>query len=337
MSMRAILVNGGKGPVENLILGTAPRPTPAAHHVLVKVKSFGLNRMDIFQRMGKYPVPKHASEILGVEFSGTVAQTGTTASKWKEGDEVMGIAAGGAYAEYIAVPQTHVLPKPSQLSWNEAASVPEAWLTAFGALAVSCSIKRDEHVLVHTGASGVGVAANQLARFLGAKTVTTTASTDDKLAWLRRMPMAPTHTVNYKTADFAEEIARVTDGHGVDVLVDFVGKSHWEKNIASLAVDGRMVLLALLSGATVEKFSLQPFLYKRLRLEGSTLRARSEDYQTALIERFAREVLPEISGVDGPGKLKAYIHATYPWAQIQDATRELEANQNIGKVVAEID
>ncbi|KAH7090096.1 quinone oxidoreductase putative [Auriculariales sp. MPI-PUGE-AT-0066] len=332
MSMRAIVIAGGKGPVESLLLGTAPKPRLAApHHVLVKVKAFGLNRMDIFQRLGKYPVPKGASELLGVEFSGHIAQAGPAAGNWKEGDEVFGLATGGAYAEYIAVPQTHIMVKPSQLSWIEAASVPEAWLTAFCALVLSANIKKNDNVFISTGASGVGVAANQLARYLGAQTVITSAGTDDKLDWLRRMSLPPTHTVNYKTGDFAECIQQATGGQGVDVLIDFVGKAHWEKNIS------RWLWMAGWSFSHfLANMSLQQILYKRLRIEGSTHRSRSEKYQADSIERFSKEVLPDISGVDGSGRMKTYVHAVFPWAQIQDASRVLEANANMGKVVAEV-
>ncbi|EJC98501.1 quinone oxidoreductase [Fomitiporia mediterranea MF3/22] len=333
--MRAILVKNGAGPIENLILGETPKPKPSPTEVLVKIKAFGLNRMDHLQREGRYPVPPGASQILGVEFSGHVAELGSEVSQWKINDEVFGLASGGAYAEYITVPQSHIMPKPPHLSWVQAASIPEVWLTAFQALVVVGRVKAGEDVLVHTGASGVGVAANQLARFFGAKTVFTTASTQEKLDFLRNMPdggLSATHTINYKTQDFEQEVKKATNGKGVDVLIDFVGQSHWTKNISTLAVDGRMTMLALLSGADVSNFNLAPILYKRLHIEGSTLRARSVQYQSELIIRFKNEVLPAL--VDG--KLKTYIHKVYPWTEIQEAHREMAADRNIGKIIVEV-
>ncbi|KAL5519821.1 hypothetical protein ACEPAG_1481 [Sanghuangporus baumii] len=333
--MRAILVKDGAGPIGNLFLGEAPRPKPSAKEVLIKVKAFGLNRADTLQREGRYPMPPGVSQILGIEFSGLVTELGSDVTQWKVNDEVFGLVSGGAYAEFVTVPQSHIMSKPPQLSWVQAAAIPENWLTAFQALVVIGNLKAGEDVLVHTGASGVGVAANQLSRFIGAKTVLTTASTQEKLDFLLNMPkggLSVTHAVNYKTQDFAEEVKKATNGKGVDVLIDFVGQSHWAKNVASLAVDGRMILLGLLSGGEVSNFNLALLLYKRLRIEGSTLRARSLEYQASLINRFKNEVLPAL--VDG--RLKTYIHKVYPWTEIQEAHREMEADRNIGKIIAEV-
>ncbi|KAH9890359.1 quinone oxidoreductase [Cubamyces lactineus] len=334
--MRAILVKDGKGPVENLYLGDAAQPTPSPGKVLVKVKAFGLNRMDILQREGKYPLPPGTSDILGVEFSGHVVKVGEGVPEWKEGDEVLGLASGGAYAEFIVAPHRNLIRKPDYLSWVEAASIPEVFLTAFQALVVLAEVKKGDHVLVHAGASGVGIAAIQLARLYGATTVTATASTQEKLDMVLSLPHGATHAVNYKTQDFSEEVKKITNGKGVDVIIDFVGQSHWHKNIDSLAYDGRMTLLATLSGDQVPSFSLRPILYKRLRIQGSTLRARSEDYQAQLVARFKKEAFHHITGSSGDGQIRTYIHKVYPWTEIQDAHREMEANNNSGKIVVEV-
>jgi len=334
--MRAILIKDGKGPVESLYIGEAPTPVSNVGEVLVKIKAFGVNRMDIHQREGHYPPPPGCSPILGVEFSGHVAEVGTDVSEWKVGDEVFGLAGGGAYAEFIVVPKENVLRKPAHLSWVEAASIMENYLTAFQAIVVYGELKRDDHVLVHASTSGVGITAIQLARHLGAKTVTATASTEEKLSWLRSIPNGATHTVNYKTEDFATETKGTTGGNGVDVLIDFVGKTHWAKNIDSLAVDGRMIILALLSGDTVEAVNLGPLLHKRLRIQGSTLRSRTPAYQADLIARFSREVMGKITGSEGDGGIRTYIHKVYPWTHIQDAHREMADNKNIGKIIAEV-
>ncbi|KAG6816994.1 hypothetical protein H0H87_000889 [Tephrocybe sp. NHM501043] len=313
--MRAILIKDGKGPVDNLHLGEAPTPSPGPGQVLVKIKAFGVNRMDILQREGNYPPPAGSSSILGVEFSGHISALGAGVSGWKVDDEVLGLAGGvsapsnGAYAEYIALPASHIIRKPNHLSWVEAASIPENFLTgkysisiASGIALVLCAgLKKGGSVLVHAGASGVGVAAIQLARFLEANTVTATASTKEKLDWLLSLPLGATHVANYKTEDFSETVKKATNGKGADVVVDFVGRSHWKRNIDSLAIDGHMTMLALLSGkphlhklvpeltviaGSQVDVDLSPILYKRLRIQGSTLRSRSVAYQTDLIAQY---------------------------------------------------
>ncbi|KZT35055.1 quinone oxidoreductase putative [Sistotremastrum suecicum HHB10207 ss-3] len=333
--MRAVLIKGGKGPVENLFIGNAPKPSPSAQQVLVKIKAFGLNRMDLSQREGHYPPPPGSSDILGVEFSGTVDELGSSVTEWKTGDEVLGLAGGGAYAEYIAVAKTHIWRKPTNLSWVEAASIPENWLTAFQAVSYEGGIQKGEVALVHAGASGVGVAANQLARFFGASRVFTTASSKEKLDWLLKIPEGPTDAINYKTENFAEIIKKETGGKGVNLIVDFVGKDHWEKNIDALSIDGRMILLAFLSGND-PKVNLGPLLYKRLRIQGSTLRSRSVDYQTGLIAAFRDKAFGSITGENGNGLLKSYIHAVYPWTKVQEAHKEMAANANSGKIILEV-
>ncbi|SJL07176.1 related to NADPH quinone oxidoreductase homolog PIG3 [Armillaria ostoyae] len=335
--MRAVLIKDGKGPLENLFIGDAETPAPAERQLLVKIRAFGLNRMDILQREGMYPLPPGASTILGVEFSGHVASLGPNVSgNWKEGDEVFGIAAGGAYAEYIVVDETHLMPKPSYLSWAEAASIPEVFLTAFQGITVYGELKHGESVLIHAAASGVGIAAIQMARSLGAKNVVATASTKEKLNWLLSIPNGATHGVNYKTQDFAAEALKITEGKGVDVVLDFVGQTHWNKNINSLAIDGRMTIFAFLSGFTVPSVDLRPILLKRLRIQGSTLRSRSLEYQADLIARLRVQFLGNVTGSEGDGHTKTYIHKVYNWNDIQEAHREMEANKNIGKIIAEI-
>ncbi|KAF7328085.1 PKS-ER domain-containing protein [Mycena kentingensis (nom. inval.)] len=353
--MRAVLIKNGSGPLEDLYIGDAPSPVPRADEVLVKIKAFGLNRMDILQRNGNYPPPPGSSNILGVEFSGTVASIGDGVTRWKEGDAVLGLAGGGAYAECIVVPQTHVVAKPSALSWAEAASLPECYLTAFQAVVMYGEIQPGDDVLVHAGASGVGIAAIQLAQLYNSKSITATASTQTKLDFLLNSAGA-THVANYQTRNFSEVVLKeATGGKGVDVVVDFVyvslplsamqpaievvsGQSHFQKNIDSMALDGRMTMLAFLSGAVVPNVNLAPVLRKRLRIQGSTLRSRTAAYQTELMVRFELEVLPHITGAEGNGKLKTWIHKreVYPWTQIQDAHREMEADANIGKIIAEV-
>ncbi|KAH9066134.1 hypothetical protein EDB83DRAFT_2506354 [Lactarius deliciosus] len=330
--MRAVLIEGGKGPVESLYIGETARPTLQPGEVLVKIKAFALNRMDISQREGNYPSPPGASEILGVEFTGHITALGPNVSLgWQSGDEVLGLSSGGAYAEYIAVPETQILRKPPQLSWTEAASIPEAFITAFQALVLVGDIKRGDDVLIHAAASGVGIAAIQLARFYGARTVTATASTKDKLDWLLSLPAGATHVANYKTENFVDVAKGATGGKGVDLIVDMVGQAHFTRNLDALAMDGRMTMLSL-----DKRF--------RLRIQGSTLRSRSADYKAEVIQkvqdvhialRFG-ELLATVTGSGGDGPIRTYIHKVYPWTEIKEATRVMEADQNIGKIVVEI-
>ncbi|KAI0698087.1 quinone oxidoreductase [Cytidiella melzeri] len=343
--MRAVIVKDGKGPIENLYVGEIEKPSPRQGEVLVKIKAFGLNRMDILQRNGNYPLPPGAPDTLGVEFSGTVAEIGEgSGQRFAVGDEVIGLASGvstkhdltshapqGAYAEYIRLLETHVLPKPKNLTWEEAASIPENFLTAYQALIVIAQLKKGEDVLVHAGASGVGIAAIQLARLYGAKTITATTSNKEKIDYLLQMPNGATHGVNYKTQNFDEEVKKTTGGKGVDVIIDFVGKSHWHKNIEAFARDGRMTILATLSGGLVDNVNISPILYKRLRIEGSTLRSRSPEYQADLIAK--RDVLGEFTV---NGQIRTSIHEVFPLEKIQEAHRVMEADKNIGKLVVTV-
>ncbi|KDQ16082.1 hypothetical protein BOTBODRAFT_31157 [Botryobasidium botryosum FD-172 SS1] len=228
--------------------------------------------------------------------------------------------------------------KPKHLSWTEGAGVPENWLTAFQALVWILELQKGQDVMIHAGASGVGVAANQLARFYGANRVFSTVSSPEKIAFLKSMgAFAPTHPISYKTQDFEAEVKRATNGAGVDAIVDFVGRDYWEKNIGALALDGRMVILGLLSGGELSNASLVPILRKRLRVQGSTLRVRSTEYQQDLITQFSKEVLDQVKGQSSPDGLKVYIHKVYSWREVGQAHEEMAANKNLGKIVLTID
>ncbi|KAJ7456748.1 quinone oxidoreductase [Mycena galericulata] len=334
--MRAVLIKGEAGDASSLYIGDVPTPVPQADEVLVKIKTFGLNRLDIMQRQGHYPPPPGASTILGVEFAGHIAAVGADVTQWKVGDEVLGLTGGGAYAEYLVVLATHLMRKPDHLSWAQAASIPENFLTAFQTLFLCSDLKAGEDVLIHAAASGVGLAAIQLARLHGARTVTGTASSTDKLDLILSMNNGATHAANYRTTDFVDTVKQATNGKGVDVIIDLVGQSHWAKNIASLALEGRMTLVGVVSGTIVPSVDLLPLLIKRLHIQGSTLRSRTPAYQADLMSRFQKEFLERITGDDGAGPIKTSIYKIYPWTEIQEAHREMEANKNSGKIIAEI-
>ncbi|KAI6166639.1 quinone oxidoreductase putative [Pisolithus thermaeus] len=335
-TMRAVLIKDDEGPIENLYIGETEKPVPEEGQVLVKVVAFGLNGMDLLQREGKYPLPPGTSTILGVEFSGRVDYLGPGVTKWSTGDEVFGLSGGGAYAEYVAIHQDLLIRKPPHMSWEEAAGIPENFITAQQAM-IYGELKRGDNVLVHAGASGVGIAAIQVARGLGARSVTATASTKEKLDFLLSIPNGATEVANYKTEDFSKTVKNATSGKGADVVVDFVGRTHWEKNIESLAVDGRMVILAMLSGSVVPAVDLGPILRKHLKIQGSTLRSRSLEYQSNLINSASfQEVVSKITGRDGDGPVRIYIHKVFPWTEIQKAHKEMSESKNIGKIVCRI-
>jgi putative PIG3 family NAD(P)H quinone oxidoreductase len=288
-SMRAVQIKDGKGPSSNLFID-AQTPVPQLdgpeerQEILVKVVAFGLNRMDLLQREGMYPLPPGASPILGVEFSGTVVDAGK--SSFKRDQEVFGLATGGAYAEYIKVPARMVLPKPKELSWEQAAAIPENFLTAFQALTLLSNLQKGEDVLVHAGASGVGLAAIQIAKSIGANKVYVTAGSEEKIKFCESI--GAEKGINYKSSDWAEELSKLTDGKGVNVIMDFVGAPYLEKNLSSLARDGRLVLQGFMGGMSLKEFNMGPLLFKRLKVEGSTLRSRDLKYQSDLVQSFLK-------------------------------------------------
>ncbi|GAC95157.1 quinone oxidoreductase [Pseudozyma hubeiensis SY62] len=344
--MRAVMVKDGRGSSANLYIGEALVPQLDDDEVLVKIEAFGLNRMDIRQREGLYNLPPHAPQIMGVEFSGHIVATKNLQdSKWKEGDEVFGLAVGGAYAEYIKVSARMVLNKPPQLSWVQAAAIPETYLTAFQALRRIACMKKGESVLIHAGASGVGIAAIQLAKVYGADKIFVTAGSQDKVDFCQRI--GATKGFNYKASDWADQLAQYTAAEGencagsVDVIIDVVGAPYLAGNMRSLKKDGRLVVLAFMGGAQLREVEISQILYKRLRIEGSTLRSRTIGYQSDLVQDFVKEkgierLIMGCSSSDEGGS-QIIIHKVYSWKCIKEAHDEMEANRTVGKIVVTID
>lgn len=323
--MKAILVKSPGG-VEQLTLGSCPTPQPDDDQLLVKVHATALNRADLMQRKGQYPPPQCASEILGLEAAGSVVKVGANCSGWQEGDRVFALLPGGGYAEYAAIPGNMAMRIPERLSFEEAAAIPEVFLTAFQALCWLGRLQSGECVLIHAGASGVGTAAIQLVREAGA-TAFVTAGSALKLDFCLQLGAAL--GINYKEDDFAAKVLEATDGGGVELILDFIGAPYWQQNLDSLAVDGRLVSLALLGGHQLQEASLRPILVKRLQIIGSTLRARTEDYKARLTADFTQNVLPGF----GDGRYKPIIDSIFPWQEVQEAHRRMEENKNIGKIV----
>ncbi|KAG9018800.1 hypothetical protein FRB90_009451 [Tulasnella sp. 427] len=325
-SMRAIIVKDGKGPIENLLIGNVPKP---------QLTLPGSEKEDIPFLLGqlRYLESSFQEQLQSLD------PTSTASTKEMRSSGLP--MAWGAYAEYVLVDAGMLLPKLPKLSWEHAAAIPEAWLTAYQALVKIANIEEGDNILIHAGASGVGIAAIQLARLFKANHVVATAGSPEKLEFLKSMPLAPTDAVNYKTEDFSKRVGEITSGKGVDVIVDFIAQDYWNKNIASLALDGRMVLLATLGGGSMPPGAeITPILYKRLRIQGSTLRSRSQQYQVDLIQGFKRDVLDTIEGCNSKhgeeGHLRIYVHKVYKWDGIQDAHREMEQNKNSGKIIVQI-
>ena len=308
-----------------------PQPTAENGQAIVKIKAFGINRMDIIQRRGHYPLPPQAPKTLGVEFSGTIESFGPgDHGPFKEGDEVFGLAYGGAYAEYIAVSTKMLLHKPKSMTFETCAGIPETWITATQALHLVLGFVKGKSILWHAGASGVSIAGIQLSQVAGASEVYATAGTQEKCDFITK-ELGATAAVNYKTQDWAKEIKEKTNGKGVDYIVDFVGVTYFQKNLDVAARDCRVVLLGLLGGAKVPNADISQLLFKRVRIEGSTLRSRDEDYQGKLRDRL-EEYIPDFESK----KLKVFVDEVFPWEKIREAHEHMEAAKNLGKIICTI-
>ncbi|KAK3177654.1 hypothetical protein K4F52_009559 [Lecanicillium sp. MT-2017a] len=331
-TMRAVDIKGGKGELDALYINPeTAKPTPAEGQAIIKIAAFGINRMDIIQRRGMYPLPPQAPATLGVEFSGVIESFGPgDHGLFKPGDEVFGLAYGGAYAEYIAVSTKMLLRKPRELSHEQCAALPENWITATQALHLVLGFAKGKTILWHAGASGVAIAGIQLSKVAGASAVYATAGTDEKCRFVTD-EVGATAAFNYKTQDWAAEIKEQTGGKGVDFIVDFVGGSYFQKNLDVAARDARIVMLGTLGGPQVPEANIGPILFKRLRIEGSTLRSRDEDYQGKLRDRL-EDYMPAFLN----GSFKIVLDKTLPWEQIQDAHRYMEDAKNSGKIVCTI-
>jgi tumor protein p53-inducible protein 3 len=316
---------GGAG---ELRIGEADPPVPKENEILVKVYASALNRADILQREGKYPPPAGASEILGLEMAGEVSSIGSKVRKWKEGDKVFGLLPGGGYAEFAVINEMMANPVPSNLSYTEAAAIPEVFLTAYQAIVWHAHLKEGEGILIHAGASGVGTAAIQIAKLYGAE-IYITASREKHDMCLK---LGAGYAIDYKNEDFAEKVNEITGQKGVNVIIDFIAGPYFRQNLSSLSRDGRLVLLATLGGGKAADADIRQILTKRLTIIGSTLRSRTIDYQIKLNEDFINFAFDKFE----KGLLKAVIDKVYDWKEAAEAHRYMEANKNTGKVVLKI-
>ncbi|CAH0039974.1 unnamed protein product [Clonostachys rhizophaga] len=330
--MKAVDIRGGKGGSDALFINNEiPKPHAADGQALIRVRAFGINRMDIIQRQGGYPLPPQAPATLGVEFSGVIESFGSgDDGSFSEGDEVIGLAYGGAYAEYVAVSTRMLLHKPSSMDWATGAGISETWITATQALHQVLEFVKGKSILWHAGASGVSIAGIQLSKIAGATQVYATSGSDEKCQFITK-ELGATAAFNYKTMKWEEEIKRHTNGKGVDYIVDFVGGSYFQQNILAAARDGRIAILGILGGDIAPKVDISQVLYKRLRIEGSTLRSRDEEYQ-GRIRNELETYLPSFES----GKLKTYTDKVLPWEYVQKAHEYVEDSKNLGKVICTI-
>ena len=300
-------------------------PVPSTGEVLIRVEAAGVNRPDILQRLGRYPPPPGASDIPGLEVAGRIEAVGPGVERWNVGDSVCALVAGGGYAEYCVAPEPQCLPIPGSLDAVKAAAVPETFFTVWTNLFQRGRLQRGEAVLIQGGTSGIGTTAIQLARAAGA-TVYATAGSPEKCVACERLGAA--HAIDYQTRDFVQAVNDFTSGRGVDVILDIVGGDYLGRNIECLAIDGRLVQIGLLGGATAE-FNLARLMQKRLTVTGSTLRIRSVEEKGALARELEAHVWPLLES----GKVAPVIHDALPLTRASDAHRLLEAGKVIGKLV----
>lgn len=325
--MQAIILQSFGAP-DQLELGDWPEPTPGDREIKVAVHAAAVNRADTLQRMGHYPPPPGESEILGLEMAGEVVEAGAEVKQWKAGDRVFGLLGGGGYAEYAVLHEDMAMPIPDGWSFTDAAAIPEVFLTAFQAMHWIAGLQPGETILIHAGASGVGTAAIQLAKQLGANVIVTASGPKHEIC----LKLGADHAVDYRSEAFDEAVLRLTNGEGAHVVIDFIGAGYWNQNLKAMRKEGRMVMLALMGGAMVEKASLAEVLRKRLRIEGSTLRARSLDYKIRLTQDFFRYAEPLFR----QKKLRPVIDRILPWTEAAEAHRYMEANRSRGKIVLKV-
>lgn len=321
--MTAIQIVGKGGP-EVLQPVTLPVPRAGAGQFLVKVEAAGVNRPDVMQRLGLYPAPKGHSEIPGLEISGTVAEVGDGASRFKVGDGVMALVNGGGYAQYCLADESSCLPVPANVSMVEAAAIPEGFFTVWHNVFERGALKSGEWFLMHGGTSGIGVVAIQLASAFGAKVITTVGSDEKCEACLK---LGATRAINYNSERFADVVKEVTGKRGVDVILDIVGGDYVENNIRSLAEDGRLVYIAFQKGSKVT-IDLMRVMLKRLTITGSTLRIRSNEVKAGIAQALEAKVLPLVA----EGRVKVVTDATYPLAEAAKAHARMDES-HIGKIV----
>ena len=305
-----------------------PVPTPGAGEVLIAVEAAGVNRPDVMQRLGFYPPPPGAPSIPGLEVAGIVAALGESVEGVAVGDKVCALIAGGGYAEYCVAPAGQCLPVPAGLSMAEAAALPETFFTVWSNLFQRGGAREGERVLVHGGTSGIGTTAILLGNLFGLEIIVT-AGSPEKCA--RALDIGAAHAIDYRTRDFVEEVARITSGKGVDIVLDMIGGDYAPRNLACLAEEGRHVSIAVQRGPKAE-LSLLDIMRKRLTLTGSTLRARGTAFKAQIAAELRERVWPHLES----GAMKPVIDSIFPLEEAADAHRRIDGGEHVGKIVLDV-
>ena len=324
--MKAVLV---EKETHRLYIGDWEDPLMGEGDILVGVRATALNRADLLQKNGKYPPPSGESTVLGLEMAGVVEAVGSAVQRWRVGDRVCALLPGGGYAAKVKVPEGLAIRIPERLSFEEAAAIPEVFLTAYLNIFMLGGLQPGQIVLVHAAGGGVGPAAIQLVKQFGARVIATVRSDEKAAACLG---LGADLAVNAKADDFAVQINSFTRGQGVDVILDPVGAAYFEQNLQCLAMDGKLILIGLMGGYTVPALDLRKLMLKRWQLMGSTLRALSVARKTEIVEAFTRQFLPMLND----GRLQPTIDSVYEVSAINDAHARMEQNLNIGKIVVRL-
>jgi len=325
--VRAVVITKHGDP-EVLDIVDVERPQPSANEILVKVRATSLNRADLLQRMGFYPDPfPGKQEIPGLEFAGTVEFCGSAAKVWKPGDQVIGIVSGGAYAEYLVVHENQAMRAPSKVSFDDAGAIPEVFITAWDALVCQGNLQSGGWALVHAGASGVGTAAIQICKAIGANVVVTCSSGKRDAC----LALGADIAVDYRSEDFVEVCKKATNSHGVNAVLDVIGGEYLNRNVATLALKGTIVQVGLMGGASTP-FNISALMPKRARLIGTVLRPRPLEEKIAVTQRFISEMLPMFE----TGKLRPVIDSRYTLENISAAHSYMETNASTGKIIIDV-
>jgi len=327
-TMTYVHADGAGGP-EVLSLATGPVPAPKPDEVLIRVHAAGVNRPDVAQRQGSYPPPPGASPILGLEVAGEVVAIGDQVTTLAVGDRVCALTNGGGYAEYCTAPASQCLSWPAGYDAIQAGAVPETAFTVWANLFQIGRLTKGQTALVHGGTSGIGVTAIQFAKEFGAR-IFATAGSDDKCAACLRL--GADAAINYRTQDFAAEVKTLTEGRGVNVILDMVGAPYMTRNVRSLGLDGRLVMIAFLQGSKVQDFDFVPVMARRLTITGSTMRPRTTAQKGAIAAELRSHVWPALDA----GRCRPVIHATFPLAQAAEAHRLMESSHHIGKIMMSV-
>ena len=320
--------HGAGGDPDCMKLVDGPAPIPGPGQILIEVVCAGVNRPDVLQRSGRYPPPPDASPVLGLEVAGRVAALGAGVTEWKVGAGVTALTPGGGYADCCVVAASHALPIPAGMDFATAAALPETWFTVWANLVDLGRLRPGERLLVHGGSSGIGLVAIQLAKHLGVECIVTVGN-EEKARFCREAGAA--HAIIYRDSDFAEEVKAFTAGAGVDVVLDMVGAPYFQRNLASLRRDGRLVYVAFLEGSKGD-LDLMPIMLKRLTITGSTMRPRTLAEKTAIRDALAANIWPALA----EGRLLPHLFARFPLAQAADAHRLMDSSRHIGKIVLEV-